>query len=104
MLPISDRAEAAYAVLRELAKPDPTEAQASAGMAAGFQEVAQDAGAALRDNLSRAEEVSAKALTGQADAQSVVEAVAQAELALQTANVVRDRVVQAYQDILRMPV
>ncbi|GGY43857.1 flagellar hook-basal body complex protein FliE [Parvularcula lutaonensis] len=38
------------------------------------------------------------------DAQSVVEALSQAELALQTAITVRDRVVAAYQEILRMPI
>jgi flagellar hook-basal body complex protein FliE len=37
------------------------------------------------------------------DTQSVVEAFSQAELALQTAVTVRDRVVSAYQEILRMP-
>ncbi|NNU15371.1 flagellar hook-basal body protein FliE [Parvularcula sp. ZS-1/3] len=41
--------------------------------------------------------------TGTIDAQSVVEALSQAELALQTAISVRDQVVSAYQDILRMP-
>lgn len=38
------------------------------------------------------------------DAQSVVEALSQAELALQTAVTIRDRVVSAYQEILRMPI
>ncbi len=40
---------------------------------------------------------------GAVDAQSVVEAVSQAEMALQTAITVRDRVVGAYQELLRMP-
>jgi flagellar hook-basal body complex protein FliE len=34
----------------------------------------------------------------------VVLAVARAELALQTAVAVRDRVVAAYQDVMRMPI
>jgi flagellar hook-basal body complex protein FliE len=38
------------------------------------------------------------------DTQGVVEAFSQAELALQTAVTVRDRVVSAYQEILRMPI
>lgn len=42
--------------------------------------------------------------TGQADAHSVVEAMANAELALETAVTVRNRVVEAYQELLRMPV
>lgn len=42
--------------------------------------------------------------TQHVDAQTVVEALSQAELALQTAVTVRDRVVAAYQEILRMPI
>jgi flagellar hook-basal body complex protein FliE len=34
----------------------------------------------------------------------VVTALSQAELTLQTATAIRDRVVQAYQDIIRMPI
>ena len=41
---------------------------------------------------------------GQADAHSVVEAMANAEMALQTAVTIRNRVVEAYQELLRMPV
>lgn len=40
---------------------------------------------------------------GQTDAQSVVEALANAEMALETAVTVRNRVVEAYQELLRMP-
>ena len=40
---------------------------------------------------------------GAVDAQSGVEAISQAEMALQTAVTVRDRVVGAYQELLRMP-
>ena len=43
-------------------------------------------------------------LTGRADPQAVVEALAATELAVQTAVAVRDKVVEAYQEILRMPV
>lgn len=53
----------------------------------------------------RASEETVKAgLAGRADAHSVVEALAQTELAVQTAVAVRDKVVEAYQEILRMPV
>ncbi|WOI52677.1 flagellar hook-basal body complex protein FliE [Parvularcula sp. LCG005] len=41
---------------------------------------------------------------GEGSAQAVVEAMAQAELALQTVVTIRDRVIEAYQEILRMPV
>jgi len=41
---------------------------------------------------------------GQADAHSVVEAMANAEVALETAVTIRNRVVEAYQELLRMPI
>jgi len=44
------------------------------------------------------------ALMGTGNITEVVTAIAQAELALQTTLAVRDRVVQAYQDIMRMPI
>ncbi|MCS6933155.1 MAG: flagellar hook-basal body complex protein FliE [Acetobacteraceae bacterium] len=44
------------------------------------------------------------ALTGQGSVTDVVLAVSRAELALQTAVAVRDRVVGAYQEIMRMPI
>jgi flagellar hook-basal body complex protein FliE len=44
------------------------------------------------------------ALTGHADLTQVATAVAQAELALQTTNAIRDKIVQAYQDVMRMSI
>ena len=41
---------------------------------------------------------------GQADAHSVVQAMATAEVALETAVTIRNRVVEAYQELLRMPI
>ncbi len=43
-------------------------------------------------------------LVGQADPLSVVEALATTELAVETAVAIRNKVVEAYQEILRMPV
>ncbi len=43
-------------------------------------------------------------MTTGADPYALVQALAQAELAVETAATVRDRVVEAYQEILRMPV
>jgi flagellar hook-basal body complex protein FliE len=56
------------------------------------------------ETMRAGEEVVKAGLAGRADAQAVVEALAQTELAVQTAVAVRDRVVEAYQEILRMPV
>lgn len=54
--------------------------------------------------LHKGEVESLKAAAGKADITDVVTAVSQAEITLQTVVAVRDRVIQAYQDILRMPI
>ncbi len=45
-----------------------------------------------------------QAMSGHGDLTQVVTAVSQAELALQTTVAMRDRVLQAYQDIIKMPI
>ncbi len=45
-----------------------------------------------------------QAVLGQGNLTDVVSAVSQADLALQTTTAIRDRVVQAYQDIMKMPI
>ncbi|MBZ0325902.1 MAG: flagellar hook-basal body complex protein FliE [Alphaproteobacteria bacterium] len=52
----------------------------------------------------KAEAESIKAVAGQANLSDVVTAVANAQVALDTVVAVRDRVIQAYQDIVRMPI
>lgn len=44
------------------------------------------------------------AMTNGADPHALVEALAQTELAVETAVTVRNKIVEAYQEILRMPV
>ena len=50
------------------------------------------------------EQATAAAAAGKADINSVVVAVAEAELTLHSVVAVRDKVLQAYQQILRMPI
>ena len=52
----------------------------------------------------KSEQAAAAFMTGQADPHSVVEAIASAELAVETAVTLRNRVVEAYQELLRMPI
>ena len=54
--------------------------------------------------LREGENTASAALSGNADMPSLVEALAKAELAVETAVTVRNKVVEAYQEILRMPV
>ncbi len=64
-------------------------------------------GAALSkfaDVLTGGEQTARAAMTGGADPHALVEALATSELAVETAVTLRDKVVEAYQEILRMPV
>lgn len=79
----------------------PAEAQEPA---ASFSETVVGAAQGAVESLAEAERLSGDMFAGKADPHSVVEALAAAELALQTAVTVRDKVVEAYQEILRMPV
>ena len=54
--------------------------------------------------LQNSEHTAMQSMTGDADPHSLVQALAQTELAVQTAVTVRDKVVEAYQEILRMPI
>lgn len=51
-----------------------------------------------------AEAQSAAGLTGGGDMTQIVTAVSNAQLALQTSTVIRDRMVQAYQDVMKMTI
>lgn len=66
----------------------------------GVAEVAKD----FMATLQQSETAAMDAMTGSGDPHTLVQALAQTELAVQTAVTVRDKVVEAYQEILRMPV
>ncbi|WP_207477327.1 flagellar hook-basal body complex protein FliE [Arenibaculum pallidiluteum] len=70
-----------------------------------------DFGAFIDEQISRtvqtvqkAEKASLAAVAGKASTQEVVQAVMAAEVTLQTVVAIRDRMVQAYQDLTRMPI
>lgn len=56
------------------------------------------------NTMEAGEKASAAAITGDADITQVVQAVNSAEMTLQTVVSVRDRMVSAYQQIMRMPI
>ncbi|MEL7164912.1 MAG: flagellar hook-basal body complex protein FliE [Pseudomonadota bacterium] len=56
------------------------------------------------NTLAHSEAVSQQAMVGDVDPHALVQALAQTELAVETAVTVRNKVVEAYQEILRMPV
>lgn len=83
----------AYLGARAATAPAPAQTSALTGLA-------QDFVATLRAG----EDTARATMTGGADAHALVEALAASELAVETAVTLRDKVVEAYQEILRMPV
>lgn len=89
------------AATRYAAARPATDAQAGVSTAMdAFAGVARDFTATLQESEALAEQ----AMTGDADPHALVQALAQTELAVETAVSIRNRVVEAYQEILRMPV
>ncbi|HXQ51244.1 MAG TPA: flagellar hook-basal body complex protein FliE [Stellaceae bacterium] len=79
--------------------------QAAPGAAGeGFGDMLRRAAAGVVDTVGKGEQASLQAAMGKADLANVTEAVNNAEVAVQTVVAIRDRVVQAYQDIMRMPI
>jgi len=67
----------------------------------------QMVGHALESAVKRGYETEAtnvKGLAGQAELHDIVTAVAQAEMTLNTVVAIRDRVITAYNDIIKMPI
>jgi flagellar hook-basal body complex protein FliE len=70
------------------------------GAAALFKGAAMD----FAETLARGEATAKASMIGDADPHALVQALAQTELVVETAVAVRNKVVEAYQEILRMPV
>lgn len=82
----------AYSAARKAAAPEAPMPDFG-GMAKSFTET-----------LAQGENTARAALTGGADPHALVEALASSKMAVETVATVRDKVVEAYQEILRMPI
>jgi flagellar hook-basal body complex protein FliE len=101
-------AAGAYANVARLAEP------ASLGKAVGESAGGQSFGALLKDALSSMTEIGHKSdaqtqamiagKAGKADMVDVVTAVSETEVAVQAMVSVRDKVIEAYQTIMQMPI
>lgn len=85
-----------YEKARSAAAPAPQSNNLENGLANMAQSFA--------DTLVKGEQTAKSAMTGGADPHALVEALANSQLAVETVSTVRDKVVEAYQEILRMPV
>ncbi|EET46256.1 flagellar hook-basal body complex protein FliE [Thalassobium sp. R2A62] len=84
-----------YAATRNATSP-----AENSGASDAFVKVASD----FAETLQNSEQTAMNAMTSGADPHALVQALAQTELAIETAVTVRNKVVEAYQEILRMPV
>lgn len=67
-------------------------------------ELAKSAANSFEETLRNSEELAQKSMTTDADPHALVHALAQTELAVEAVVTLRNKVVEAYQEILRMPV
>ncbi|WP_300543111.1 flagellar hook-basal body complex protein FliE [Maricaulis sp.] len=72
--------------------------------ALNFGNMVSSAIADTSNAIGQAEQMTAAAAAGEAELLDVVTAVSAAEITLETVVAVRDEVVRAYQEILRMPI
>ncbi|MFP4097587.1 MAG: flagellar hook-basal body complex protein FliE [Alphaproteobacteria bacterium] len=79
-------------------------ANQSAGETKSFSDFLENQIETSLDTMKYGEQMAAKAVTGEADLTDIVQAVTQAEITLQTVVTVRDKMISAYQDIIRMQI
>jgi flagellar hook-basal body complex protein FliE len=105
--PIS--AASAYAAIQRMGTgglPQLKATAPSAEMGGGeaFANLVKQAVSSTADSARKAEAKMTQATAGKADLIDVVTAVAESEAALETLVAVRDRVITAYEEIMRMPI
>jgi flagellar hook-basal body complex protein FliE len=99
-------AAAAYQSVAQMGSGTSTAGAATSG-AAGAPDFSNFLSTALKDgigSMKQGETMAARQVSGQANIVDVVSAVNQAEITLDTVVAVRDKVVQAYQSIMNMPI
>jgi flagellar hook-basal body complex protein FliE len=100
-------AAAAYQALAKIGVEAPAQAAGGAAATGGTQSFGDFLSGAVKDSIGtmkQGETLAMKQIAGQADIVDVVNAVNQAELTLNTVVAVRDKVIQAYQSIMQMPI
>ncbi|MDV7339087.1 flagellar hook-basal body complex protein FliE [Terasakiella sp. A23] len=99
-------ASAAAAYARSAAEMNklPTLESAKGPEESDFSDLLKQAVQEAADIGYKSERMSLAAAAGTADVNEVITAVAEAEVTLQAVVTVRDKVIQAYQDIIKMPI
>ena len=76
----------------------------TSGAIGGFGDLLSSAISDTTSTLKNSENISASAITGKASLSDVVSAVTSADVALKSVVAIRDKVIGAYQDIMKMPI
>jgi flagellar hook-basal body complex protein FliE len=98
-------ANAAYQAASRMAAGAPAAASATVPAQGGsFENALGDAVKNAMNTMRTGETAAGAGVTGQGDVVQMVNAVTNAELTLQTVVAIRDKVISAYQDILKMPI
>lgn len=97
-------AVAAYGRVTNTAAPASGSVSAVSEPGAGFGGMIENMVSEAASSLHAAEEASAKQVAGKGDMIDVATAIGSAEVALDTVVAVRDRVVSAYSEIMRMQI
>lgn len=92
---------ALYAAQKYAALKPATGAEAGATVS---ESAVKDTARGFLESMEQAETLARDAMTQDADPHALVQALAQSQLAVETVVTVRNKVVEAYQEILRMPV
>ena len=88
-----------YDAIKSRLSPQTTKADQDQSTSAAFKALHE-----LASTVANSERAASDLITGGADPHSVIEAVATAELAVETATTIRDKAVEAFQELLRMPI
>ncbi|MBZ0218577.1 MAG: flagellar hook-basal body complex protein FliE [Fimbriimonadaceae bacterium] len=99
-IPVSAATNAYTAISQLTSQGAPTGGQSSTD----FSDLLKQAVQSVVDSGRQTDRISVEALAGNANVVDVVTAMAETELALETMVSVRDRIVSAYEEIMRMPI
>ncbi len=105
--PITDNLAAVRAyqqAAQKLQNPVADANESQEALAPNFSGMVKDVVNQATASVKNAEQMAALGATGQAPLVEVATALSAAEVTLETVVAVRDKVIQAYQEILRMPV
>jgi len=103
-MPTASAAANAYAALAKLTSPVAGATRPGEGGDGSFGSMLRNALGSVMDSGRNADAQTRAAASGNANIVDVVSAVAETEVAIETLVSVRDKVIAAYEEIMRMPI